>query len=456
MSTVAHSSAGGTPLPNVAQLYNNLCAESDLMPSAQLQRVFQNLAILRQGESQVLSLDASQCLFTRSHFELFLDVIQKIVQQIVASAAANEIDGPLPIQLRLGLSNTGLDNGTVLTLANAVAHLEGLEGVIIAEQLDISDNVNVSTVGGKRLKRLCKEYRPLQSLNLNGCSLNVALQRQIEEATTENSHSVADDDNDAPAEDTAADAVKVDAAALDAPEFHARAESPDAAQRIEEDDCASPAAAVEQKTPQTEPRNNQQVPLTPSPPRQQRPDSQASRLDTVANRLRGDKFEQSDNLSCATENDPEMALAHKSDEASTNNSMGEAPDLTSYTMPPDLTLAAQQHQVPLSHQIYQMLAKNHPVPTILVDQTTKNPESSESSPKVLQATRSGDMLPPAHTVSYRSAIQCPLLHRLSALSNGTPRADWFVSWPLAGGLTKRRNVASTTPRIDSLLERIRQ
>lgn len=430
-------------LANISQLYNDACSAADLMPSVQLQRVFSGLTFAKvdNGDHQILKLDASQCLFTRSHFELFLEVLQKIVQQIVESVAQGSITGALPIQLHLSLRNTGLDNGTVLTLANAVAQLDGLDHIIVAEGLDISDNVNVSTVGGKRLKRLCKEYQQLKFLNLNGCSLNAALQRQIEESTAENSsiaHEEAEMDA-APVEDGVAAVVTVDAAAEDAAELQTRAESPDH-QRITEVESASPTAVVEQKTPQTEPRNTQHTSLTPSPPRQLRADT-SGRSEAGTSRLRADRLEQSDNLSCATENDPEMALAHKSDGTSQNNSMGEAPDFTSYTMPPDLTVA---QQAPLS-----LLKKIQGNTTI--GATVVAPAISPRTPASCSRGFLGH-----HSQPVAAAMQFPLMSRLSIAVNKSARVENDLSFirPLVafGGVKSIRT--SATPRLDSLLDRL--
>jgi hypothetical protein len=429
-------------LSNITQLYNDACTDADLMPSVQLQRIFNGLTIAKADGShhQCLTLDASQCLFTRSHFELFLDVLQKIVQQLVVSVGAGDFKGELPIHLHLSLRNTGLDNGTVLTLSNAVAHLDGLEHIIVADRLDISDNVNVSTVGGKRLKRLCKEYKQLKFLNLSGCSLNAALQRQIEESAAENLSAVdeppTDNDDDGPAEDTAAAAVTLDVVAMVVPD-HTRAESPDHHHRSSEAGSSTPTAVVEQKTPQTEPRTTQPVPLTPSPPRQHRGDT-SSRPETGASRLRTDRLEQSENLSCATENDPEMALAHKADATSLSNSTGDAPDFTSYTMPPDLTVA---QQVKLSY--FNTCAGNRSGAAAV----TASPGISVNDPRVSQVHRS-------QSVSHLF----PLMSRLSAAANmhATLEADISLLRSIATfGNMKSHGSSSATPRLDSLLDRLR-
>lgn len=399
---------------NVLETYNTLCSEAALTPSAQLQRIFRELAVETDGEESCmvrgprLTVDASQCLFTRSHFDVFLDVVRRVLQNIAASQTEVAQHSKQPIRLHLAFRNTGLDNGTVLTLANEVSRLEEIEDVVVAETLDISDNINVSTVGGKRLKRLCKDYRYLRCVLVRGCSLNAALERQIAEAAAENAAlscapqvcPVVE-----PAEDTSgAETVRGETR---------RAESPDYAEPTEHEAAASPLLSDEgQKTPQTEPRNSgQQVPLSPSPPKQPRC---ASKSCADSARSPTKRVESSDNLSYTTADDPEMKLAYKSQMANTvDASFEEGPVMTSFTLPPDLQIS---HSAQRENEERKLPG---PVAARLVEGTA----------------------PPQAPAAF------PLLMRLIRATKGRSSA-----WPSCGHFPAKMISNSSTPRLDALLE----
>jgi hypothetical protein len=302
-----------------------------------------------------------------------------------------------------------------------VAHLEGVEHAVVAEKLDVSDNVNVSTVGGKRLRRLCQQYHSLCYVLASGCSLNTALERKIEEAAAENLALRGEgvSPSGVPNEDTGAPPVRIETSPVQLP---LRADSPDATVLIEPE-AASPMIAVDvsQKTPQTEPRNGgQQGSLVPSPPRDDMRKCRAESTPTHMVTSSQEKLEFSVNLSYGQ--DPEMQLPRKS-AGGDGCSCNDEPDMTSRTLPPDLPLTA-----------------------------TSAPSTAVRHPSKLIVVTPAPPLCFHGAVAHRVPTEAyPLLSRLLQKTKTTTGLEWPRMVNLAGHCP----TTSSTPRLDALMGHIR-